>query len=441
MAPAQLPGPAAPATDASIAAPQALPAAAYGGQFLTASGNAVDATSKDEATVLNQIRRDPHRFDPVWLEAAQHALGVHDATGAMNTETLRAMREHAHNPKLGASAIMSETFLTSLAPGKPFHEGVDTGENNNKQPADTTKTTPKDRAAQGLGYADYEGYVMSWGKDAVTFLSKNLRTPAHPYLRARLRVAEAYLRNRMKSPSGEVLDDAGIRKAIGWSGVGNASYHHETDANMNLTHPHAMGHAIDIDPGQNPYFFDHSQPNATFWVELFEHLFQHATKLYGGSPLTAATMLQWSKEMSTEELFHRIKTTSSSFAMLLELSTRNAHAPDREEPTGEISTALANVGYKDDALKTATHEVAVANHHFQQQEGRKNAKQATNLTMELVIALRDVAGLAWGGTEMSGIENGDFMHFDCRLTDFGVRVAAAAAAAHQKPANKKPESK
>jgi hypothetical protein len=205
---------------------------------------------------------------------------------------------------------------------------------------------------------------------------------------------------------------------------------------MDLTHPHAMGHAIDIDPGQNPYFFDHSQPNAGFWVELFEHLFQHATKLYGGSPLTASTMMQWSKEMSTEELFQRIKTTSNSFAKLLELSTRNEHASDREEPTGEISTALAKAGYKDDALKTATHEVAVANHHFHQQEGRKNAKQATNLSLELVIALRDVAGLSWGGTEMSGIENGDFMHFDCRGTDFGERVAAAATAAHKKPAAK-----
>lgn len=51
-----------------------------------------------------------------------------------------------------------------------------------------------------------------------------------------------------------------------------------------------------------------------------------------------------------------------------------------------------------------------------------------------MIALRDVAGLAWGGTEMSMIENGDFMHFDCRLTDFGHSVYRAGAAAHKKAA-------
>lgn len=47
---------------------------------------------------------------------------------------------------------------------------------------------------------------------------------------------------------------------------------------------------------------------------------------------------------------------------------------------------------------------------------------ATSLTQEMVIALRDVAGLAWGGAEMSSIENADFMHFDCRLTSFGNSV-------------------
>jgi hypothetical protein len=57
--------------------------------------------------------------------------------------------------------------------------------------------------------------------------------------------------------------------------------------------------------------------------------------------------------------------------------------------------------------------------------GRAHAQAPTNLTQEMVIALRDVAGLAWGGTEMISIENGDFMHFDCRLTDFGHAVHEA----------------
>jgi hypothetical protein len=183
-----------------------------------------------------------------------------------------------------------------------------------------------------------------------------------------------------------------------------------------------MGIAVDIDPGQNPYLFDHSVPNADFWVTLFEHLFQHATKMFGGDPLTAATMDDWSKKSSTEELFPRIAASSKSFQLLLELSAR---ANNDEKPTGEIYKKLAAAGYEGEALKTATHEVAVANHHFHQQEGRAHASAPTNLTQELVIALRDVAGLAWGGSEMSSVENGDFMHFDCRLTDYGNTVYQA----------------
>jgi hypothetical protein len=368
------------------------------------------------------------------LEAAQHALGVQDATGAMNTETLRAMREHAHQPKLDAAGILSEAFLTAIAPGKPFHEGTETGENKDQQPADPSATTIKDRAAQQLGFENYKAYHASWGSDPVVFLGVSLGHPAHPYLRARVRVAEAYLRNRVKSPSGQPLDDAGIRKAIGWNGKGNASYHDELDKHMDFVHPHVMGHAIDIDPGQNPYFFDHSIPNADFWVGLLERLFQYATKLYGGDALTAGSMLEMSQHMSTEELFPRIKASSQSFAKLIELSVR---AHQDESPMGEIATSLAHVGYEGDELKKATHEVAKADELFHKQEGRKDAKQATNQSQELVIALRDAAGLAWGGTEMSGIENGDFMHWDCRQTDFGHQVIAAGAAAKKAAAEAK----
>jgi hypothetical protein len=422
-APAHSPAPApAPAPAHSPVAPVAAIAAHHDpeNEFVTASGNAIAKTTTKEAEVLNKIRREPRRFDPVWLATAQHNLGVTDATGAFNTETLRAMRDRAHKPALDAAGIMDEGFLTSLAPGTPFHEGTEVGTLAHKQEPAAGATSPKDRTAQDMGYASFAAYREMWGDDAVTFLGNDFGTPAHPYLRARIRVAETYLRNRVTSPDGRKLDDAGIMKAINWNGKGNASYAHQPGDHM--THQHAMGLAIDIEPGQNPYLFDHSIANADFWVGLFEHLFRHATKLFGGEPLTAATMNEWSKQSSTEELFQRVSAASQSFAQMLALSAR---ARGDESATGEISTKLAHAGYEGEALKTAVHEVAVANHHFHQQEGRASAKAPTNLTQEMVIALRDVAGLAWGGTEMSSIENGDFMHFDCRLTDYGHAVYEA----------------
>jgi hypothetical protein len=112
----------------------------------------------------------------------------------------------------------------------------------------------------------------------------------------------------VRSPSGAQLDDAGITRALNWNGAGNASYAHQPT--NQTTHQHAMGLAIDIDPGHNPYLFDHSVSNADFWVGLFERWFQHATRLYGGEPLTAATLLQWSQQSSTEELFKRVSASS-----------------------------------------------------------------------------------------------------------------------------------
>lgn len=50
----------------------------------------------------------------------------------------------------------------------------------------------------------------------------------------------------------------------------------------------------------------------------------------------------------------------------------------------------------------------------------ERTRQATML--EPLLALRDAAGLAWGGVEMSSNENGDFMHFDCRNDPFGKAV-------------------
>lgn len=404
------------------------------GEFATASGNAIATTTLAEAAVLNQIRRDPRRLDPTWLVSAQHALAVVDATGAMNTETLRAMREHAHRPRLNASQIMDEAFLTAIAPGRPFHDGVEDGQNRDRQAPDPAATTLKDRVAQSLGYPSFEAYHDTWGTDNLYFLGADMGSPVHSYLRARLRVAEAYLRNRIKSPSGQPLADDRIRKAIGWNGQATASYADLPNKDVNAVHFHALGLAVDIDPAQNPYLYDRNVDEPDFWIAYFEHLFEHATRLYGGDALTAKSMVVMSERMSTEELYQHVRVSSQSFGKLLELSAR-AHGD--ESPTGEIGTSLARVGYEGDTLTTATREIATADERFHQVKSRKNAKQVTNQSQELVIALRDVAGLAWGGTEMSPVENGDFMHWDVRLTDMGRAVIAAAAAAKKAAAEAK----
>jgi len=64
----------------------------------------------------------------------------------------------------------------------------------------------------------------------------------------------------------------------------------------------------------------------------------------------------------------------------------------------------------------------VSGRYWQDNMERGQAKGLTTQSTELIVALRDVAGLSWGGTEMSEGLSGDFMHFDCRGTAVGQRI-------------------
>ena len=345
---------------------------------------------------------------------AQGNLGVVDATGAMNTETLRATRAKAGNPKLGAQAMLDNTkLLAQLAPGEPFFAGTETGEHERKSPTPGSESN-KDKTAQELGYADFAEYRATWGEEPVTFVGHDFRTSAHPYLRARLKVAEAYLRQRIKGPSGEKLNDKQITKQLGWgqhgASAGNASYDH--NPNDPKTHQHAMGLAIDIEPSQNAYMFE----AASGWVSYFEQLSVYAHQMFGGEILHPKTLLEWSQQLSTEELYQRVQSASASFAQLLTYSRKLNGKQD--DP--ELLEKLGTMGYRGADATKAAHEIALADKNFHLQEGRRNAGGPMNLNEEMVIALRDVAGLAWGGAEIAPAENGDMMHFDCRTTAFGV---------------------
>lgn len=57
--------------------------------------------------------------------------------------------------------------------------------------------------------------------------------------------------------------------------------------------------------------------------------------------------------------------------------------------------------------------------------GRDPTRGFLNLHRDLVIALRDAAGLAWGAVDFGASESGDVMHFDCRRDGVG-RVANAS---------------
>jgi hypothetical protein len=140
------------------------------------------------------------------------------------------------------------------------------------------------------------------------------------------------------------------------------------------------------------------------------------------APIKPDTLMAWSKESSSEELIQRVKATSNAFKRYLELSRK---------PKEEILTVLQGAGYTEDEAKAELPSVQKAEGRFHGGGGRQYASTITNIQEELLVALRDVAGLSWGGTEMSMRENGDFMHFDCRNTTFGYAVYSKTAPRHR----------
>ena len=373
-------------------------------------------TTRHEADILNAIRHSDQRFDPAWLAKAQTQLGV-APSGAFNTETLRAMT--ARHPRLDAESILANRggLLTQLVPGTPF---IATTDGFGPEKREATGATKADRAAHRLGYADYKSFHSTFMP--ATFLGVELTAKqgtglAHPHLLDRLRVAEAFLRQRHP----EAKSDKDVIHAIGWNKAGNAAY--EDDTKYGKSHFHTMGLAIDIDVRHNPYIFTgrskigkndsdsvkKEKEAKNWWMDLFDKHLGYAAKIFGGEKISAASLDSWAANVSTDELYARVTEISQSFAKYLAIAN---------DPDDKLLARFTAAGISADVAQADLAEVHQMPHYFQMKSGGQ-ATTLTNHSQELLVALRDVAGLAWGGAEMSPNENGDFMHFDCRQDSLG----------------------
>jgi hypothetical protein len=300
---------------------------------------------------------------------------------------------------------------------------VETKHNDKK---DGTATDPADVAAQSVGYASYDEYYASEMKQA-KFLDVSLRQGAsdgtlHPHMKARLEAAESYLVARFGSKE-KAIQGTGFSKRIG------GAYHTKNaahDAKDPKSHLHTMGLAIDIDANSNPYTMPAGDGAAADWMYWFyETGWELGTKLgFGGDALNLKTIYAEGKNMSSEELHEHMLASSKSFAKTVELSAQS---------DDDIKAALLRAGYKDDASDKGVKHLIERWFHPAKKiyTGGRAFHETMTHSKELLVALRDVAGLNWGGTEMSSGQNGDFMHFDNRNDDFGHRVYQAGYDAQQ----------
>lgn len=390
--------PPAPTSDVDDREPQAPKAAAGPAPF---PDPRTIGTKPAEAQVLNDLRMQERRFEPTWLLGLQHALGA-EATGAMNTSTLRKLQQRGADAGLKPARIFDEAFLTSLHPGSPFFV-PDAAHRTRKTVARESANERRNRTARHAGRADFAAWQSEWVD--IKLLDVTLG-PGHPVLAARVEAASAFLRARHAG-----MADPDIRKQIGWaSGEGNAAYF-LYDLDM-----HNMGLAIDIAPSQNAWFFRGEKTQAHDDWNM--RMFKEAARIFGGAAITPGLMHRLAETRSTEELWAIIHESSESIARYLSLCKRNRDGKlDEARFKRELHGVRADLS---DAQIEAAYRFAIEQEpdrwFHDANLGQQDSRSITNHSEELLVALRDAGGLAWGGAEISGSVNGDFMHFDLRGT-------------------------
>jgi hypothetical protein len=367
-------------------------------------------TTPKEAEVLNAVRGASSRFDPTLLADAQTKLKV-APTGSFDVETLRALRADKGDPALGEPAIMKEDTWTAYHAGTASMFAPIAGGIHTDAAADITGSYA-DHCAQSLGYKNYDDYAGTF--QPFTFLGVSPRgDKAHPHLIDKLKVAEQQLRTRFPK-----VPDNKIAEKIGWQ-KGLVSIY--GDALM-TSHMHTMGLAVDFDAGRNPYVYPESdeiaqgigESGAQWWTITYDVAFAQAAQLFQGVTLSRELLVKWSKEMSSEELHAHVKSATAAIHSYIELAeTKNED---------KIHDQFLAAGFSETQFARALPDMLLFPDRFKNNFSR-NTSIINTQSVDLVVALRDGAGLAWGGTELDpNHDNGDFMHFDCRNEGIGAKV-------------------
>jgi len=416
----------------------------YMGQYhhLAGGGSLADnPTTAHEGELLNQIRLDHRQIDPVSLRTLQEKAGIKNATGAMTTETLRKLmldhRSFTVNGLLSGTLLGADLVIVTRGGNGFGPDGNGAALRGNEPVAEGEHKA--DAMAKVAGFSDYAEMKASF--TSLELFGQPLGRGL-PFLAERLKLADAYLRQRIPEAAG-VTDRKRLaaiaEEKLRWDGTGNGAYADSTadiakaSGGRYGAHFHASGLAIDINPSKNPYVFVlgsmKTNPTGKKVEEsidgvIADHL-RYAAQIFGGEEITPHEMMKWSKTLSSEELAAKIDMASHSLNLYLDLCETGSDE--------KIETAFKNAGYADDKAKALLAEARKfgkkapgVRRYWQDNLGRDQATGLTTHSTELIVALRDVAGLSWGGTEMSEGSSGDFMHFDCRGTAVGQKLYAFA---------------
>lgn len=398
------------AAEPAATAKAEAPAAATRGAPAAAKNEAPPATTesasgplKPKQIVVAQGQYRDNPFAPDWVGKLQAAIDA-PVSYVMDGPTIQKVAEFQAANGLKVTGFLRKDTLPKLLERFPALAEAKGSEHKREAPgkdagADTSGDPIEDKAVRacqlGTGMRDY---VSKFQKG--TFLGGPVT--GRPEFLARLGAARRYLELKIGKP------DAQVGKQLG-SSVSN-SYRPSSPGSPQAYH--GIGQALDIDSSRNPWVVGNPQAKAA--NEGTTSIIRHASTLMGhGEAFDAATLSKWAQSMPTEELFDKLESSNTALREYRQI----ANDPAAIKAQFEARMARPKPMTGDEAKLEYWLKKVPLHHKMLLGEKSNWHAQDENLgfmdqSKELVVALRDVAGLRWGATDMGESQSSDMMHWD-----------------------------
>jgi hypothetical protein len=276
----------------------------------------------------------------------------------------------------------------------------------------------------------------NWFRNMVnpSFMGRRFRNGVHVGLIRKLRVAENHL---LQQATYSGLTPVELGRALGIEEEHKGARPSATGRSM-----HTFGLAVDIGYGRNPWVagqhFDRDAAGNP--ATPGDQAIQRANQQFTEAMNRAALLISGVSVNFTPDFLHGLRTNSTakihatlsqmSEALRLYLRLHNNPADIQRKITERRlagTAGIVNAG-ETEAQAAARWGRLIAGDRANLRRadsnftGRDPENGFMNLHLDLVIALRDVAGLAWAAIDIGDRESGDMMHFDDRIAGVG-RIA------------------
>lgn len=405
--------------------------------------------TREELASANRKNRARGPYDPLWVGHLQRWLHV-SVTGHLGEETMDALASRFPTSKgvleRGVVASLHKEAQAELAnPTDALREATARqllADSKFKLP-EAALRPPEVRAKATTGkevVAVEKATGVSWSTWTAQFQTSDFLgfpVTGHPWLLQRLGAAEQYLLARLRTSNA-----AEARERLHVKDPRTDPTMSTPTGNYNLRPMggsfHTLGLAIDINKPENPWVATEAGgARAAAGNRTFTQVSSRATELMGfGEPVTGASLSRAGKE-TTEEAWRRLQDSNVALRLY------RSYAGDQPALEAHFNSLPRDSPARRRGLDYWKKQVA-ADHAELLVPSRSNYNNETDNTgfmdhqRELVIALRDVGGLAWGAVDL-GAESGDVMHFDTRSVEKGMAITSQMTKLNRDGSPKQPE--